>query len=298
MSDSSNMTSNRSSEQEEVVVFDESDPIAAIESLPPTVLPVSMKLELGKTTAGDKVHETLSTPEYPVDVRVPKGRYIPASTIHFDNPAERPPRNTKAWRPERFCEKLSELLEELEDFSHIDTSRIYLNGISVVELPPRYTTTDRETGQTVSTPRLYKDEGEMTLAYFRREGGLTATRVRDDLDTAMPGQSLSPPQLVQIKEVSAKPARSSRDTQQPAGRHKYYTEEEAARTNKSDSIPAVWKLRRVASPGESIRPLTPVLDEIDEFVPALSESELFQPTEFKGQTKQREQFYAEEVLSR
>jgi len=135
----------------------------------------------------------------------------------------------------------------------------------VAEIAPRYTTSDPQTGDTVATPELYGDQGDITLGYFRREGSLSATEVRDSLDTAMPGETRSPPQLIQITEATAKPARSSRETQQPAGRHKYFTEDEAERVDNLDATPAVWMLDQVAAATESHRPLDPVLSEIERF---------------------------------
>lgn len=285
-------------ESQDAVVFDESDPLTAIECLPPTVFPVTMTLELGRTTISDKTHSELSIPNYPIDVRIPQGPYIPESTVHFDNPAERPPRNRKPWTPTEFGEAIENMLTELEEEGSADTDRLYMNGLVVVEIPPRFATQDEVTGQSVASADLYTDEGDMTLAYFSREGSLSASRVREDLDTAMPGQSRSPLQLVQIKEVTAKPSRSSRQTQGSAGRRRYYTESEADRTGKTEATPGIWKLNNIAAVGESYRPLNSALSSIDQFIPALSEMDVIQSLSFRGQRETQERFYAEEVIQR
>lgn len=286
----------QTSDREGALVLDESDPITVIERLPSGVFPVMMRLSLKKSTSGDTTHDELATPTYPVDVRIPKGPYIPESTIHFDNPAERPPRNAQAWRPSEFTSTLNELIDELNESPHIETDRLLFTHLCVAEIAPRYTTNDRQTGASVATAELYQDEGAITLAYFRRAAGLSASRVREALDTSMPGESRSPPHLVQLTEATAKPARSSRDTAQPAGRHKYYTESEAERLRALDATPAIWKLNRVASPTDSHRPLGPVLSNIESFLPELAATDLVQHVEFRGETRTREHFYAEEVL--
>ncbi|EMA39157.1 hypothetical protein C446_08811 [Halobiforma nitratireducens JCM 10879] len=169
----------------------------------------------------------------------------------------------------------------MDEEEHVDTDRLYLTKLTVAELPPRFVTQDEITGQPVATPDFYTDEGEMTLATFTRDGSLSAAQVREDLDTAMPGQSHSPPQLVQITEVTAKPSRSSRQTQGSAGRRRYYTESEAERAGKMDAVPGVWKTDSIASPGESYRSLNGVLSSIDRFLPALSEEDVLQPLSFR-----------------
>lgn len=151
------------------VILDESDPRTVIERLPNTVFPVMIRFALQKSTSGDRTHESLRTPDYPVDVRIPQGAYIPQSTVYFDNPAERPPRNAAAWRPREFVDSLSELLDEIEDSPHVDPDRLQFTDLCVAEIAPRYTTSDPQTGDTVATPELYGDQGDITLGYFRRE---------------------------------------------------------------------------------------------------------------------------------
>jgi len=280
------------------VILDESDPRTVIERLPNTIFPVMIRFSLGKSTNGDRTHEEYHTPDYPVDVRIPQGAYIPESTVYFDNPAERPPRNATAWRPREFVESLSELLAEVDSSPYVDTDRLQFTDLCVAEIAPRYTTNDPDTGATVATPELYKDQADITLGYFRREGSLAATQVRDSLDTAMPGETRSPPQLIQVTEATAKPARSSRETQQPAGRHKYFTEGEAERIGQLEAIPANWMLDRVAPASSGHRSLNSVLSEIDQFFPQLSETDLLEYIRLRGRTETSERFYANEVLSR
>jgi len=298
MSNSGSDTSSVETSSRGAVILDESDPRTVIERLPNTVFPVMIRFALQKSTSGDRTHESLRTPDYPVDVRIPQGAYIPQSTVYFDNPAERPPRNAAAWRPREFVDSLSELLDEIEDSPHVDPDRLQFTDLCVAEIAPRYTTSDPQTGDTVATPELYGDQGDITLGYFRREGSLSATEVRDSLDTAMPGETRSPPQLIQITEATAKPARSSRETQQPAGRHKYFTEDEAERVDNLDATPAVWMLDQVAAATESHRPLDPVLSEIERFFPQLAETDLLEFIQLQGRTETSERFYANEVLSR
>jgi len=114
----------------------------------------------------------------------------------------------------------------------------------------------------------------------------------------MPGETRSPPQLIQVTEATAKPARSSRETQQPAGRHKYFTEGEAERIGQLEAIPANWMLDRVAPASGGHRSLNSVLSEIDQFFPQLSETDLLEYIRLRGRTETSERFYANEVLSR
>jgi len=88
------------------------------------------------------------------------------------------------------------------------------------------------------------------------------------------------------------------ETQQPAGRHKYFTEDEAERVDNLDATPAVWMLDQVAAATESHRPLDPVLSEIERFFPQLAETDLLEFIQLQGRTETSERFYANEVLSR
>jgi len=68
---------------------------------------------------------------------------------------------------------------KIEDSPHVDPDRLQFTDLCVAEIAPRYTTSDPQTGDTVATPELYGDQGDITLGYFRREGSLSATEVRD-----------------------------------------------------------------------------------------------------------------------
>ncbi|WP_224338261.1 hypothetical protein [Haloprofundus halobius] len=273
------------------------DPIEILESLPPTVFPVSAKILLDRTSRDDHAYQDYRPPEYPVEVRIPaETPYIPETTVYFDNPAERPPKNATPISPIEFIDGLEEIADHLEEETATDPQRLYLTGLCVVEIPPQYLTFDD--GAHAVKPDLYEEHAEMTLAYFQKDSSLSAHRVREDLDEALPGETRTPLELVRLDEVTAKPSRLGRGTTQQAGRARYFTEREAQKSGSLDATPAIWQVRRLQQPGDDTRPLETVLDEYERYLPALAETDLIRELTFVGQTRTVERFYADQVLNR
>jgi len=281
--------------QEQAVILGKLDPASVIEKLPPTVFPVTAKVALERSYTGDSPHADYRSPEYPVDVRVPtETPYIPEQTVYFDNPAERPPDGVTAWRPAEFVDSIVELTEFFENETRATTDRLYLTGLCVVEVPSLYLTYDA--GQQAAEPGLYEENGEMTLAYFKKDSSLTAHKVREHLGDALPGETRTPLQLTRLDEVYAKPSRTGRGTVGDAGRRRYFSEREAAKSNNEEMIPGIWKADRVASSSESFRPLDSVVNELDQFLPAFTDSELPETVTFQGTVEESERFFAETIL--
>jgi hypothetical protein len=273
------------------------DPIEIIEKLPPTVFPVSAKLQLDRTRRDDYAYEDYRPPDYPVEVRVPvEAPYIPETTIYYDNPAERPPKNVTPTSTADFISGLKEIANHLEEETKTDPQRLYLTGLCVVEVPSQYLTFDN--GARAVKPALYEENAGMTLAYFQKDGSLSAHQVREDLDEALPGETRSPLELVRLDEVTAKPSRLGRGTTQRSGRTRYFTEREAEKSGSLDATPAIWQVNRLQQPGDDTRPLSTVIDEFDRFLPGLAETDLIRELTFVGQTRTVERFYAEQVLTR
>lgn len=273
------------------------DPIEIIESLPPTVFPVSAQIQLDRTSREDHAYRDFRPPDYPVEVRVPaEAPYIPETTVHFGNPAERPPKNANPVSTAEFVGGLEEIAKHLEEETTTDPQRLYLTGICVVEVPSRYLTFD--SGAHGVKPDLYEENAEMTLAYFQKDNSLSAHDVREDLEEALPGETRTPLELIRLDEVTAKPSRLGRGTTRRAGRARYFTEREAEKAGSVDATPAIWQVKRLRRPGDDTRPLETVLDEYHRFLPALSETDLIRELTFVGQTRTVERFYAEQVLSR
>lgn len=284
------------SETERTVILEGFDPLEVVDSLPRTVFPVTAQVKLSRSSGNDVTDSTFRPPEYPVSLRKPKDTpYIPPTTIHFDNPAERPPDRKSVWKPHEFRDRFGDILVHLEEETGTDPDRTSLAGLCVVEIPPRYLTSDE--GQPVAKPALYEEEGEMTMLYFQQSSGFTAHMVREELGDALPGKKRSPLQLTRMDEVIAKPSRASRDTRMEAGRARYYTEPEAEKAGKRGAIPGIWKLSDVSYTGDSARPLDGVLTDLDQFAPAFAETDLLKHVTFRGRTQEQEKFYAEQVLS-
>jgi len=284
------------SEKERRVILDGFDPVEVLNGLPQTVFPVTAQVELSRSSGTDITDTTFRPPEYPVPLRKPiDAPYIPPTTIHFDNPAERPPDRQSAWKPREFVDRFEEVLTHLEEETGTDPDRTSLAGFCAVEIPPRYLTSD--SGRPVAKPALYEEEGEMTMLYFQQSSGFTAHMVREELGDALPGKKRSPLQLTRIDEVVAKPSRASRDTRMEAGRAQYYTESEAEKAGKRESVPGIWKLSSTTYSGDSARPLDGVLTDLDQFAPAFADADLLKHVTFRGRTQEQEKFYAEQVLS-
>lgn len=284
-----------SSEKERAAILDELNPADVLTALPQTVFPVTARIELTRSSGADITDSDYRPPDYPVPLRKPEDTpYIPQTTVYFENPAERPPDSKSVWKPREFNEKMEELLDHLKENTRTDPDRMFLTGICLVEIPPRFLTSDE--GRPVAKPAMYEEEGELTMLYFQQTSELTAHLVREELGDALPGKKRSPLQLTRMDEVVAKPARASRDTRMEASRARYYTASEADKVDKPENTPGIWKLSDVTRSGESARPLEGILNELDQFVPAFAESDLTERVTFQGRVEEQEKFYAEQVL--
>ncbi|AGB31817.1 hypothetical protein Natpe_1976 [Natrinema pellirubrum DSM 15624] len=295
MNGNSNTASSALSERERAILLQEQDPIAVLQSLPTTVFPVTATVKLDRTQSDDQPHSEYQEPSYPVEVQQPVDTpYIPETRIYFDNPAERAPDGATVWGRRHCTNELQTIVDYLDTESDADPDRLKLSDIVFVEVPPRYLTSN--SGEHGVSPELYNENGEMTLAYFQKDSSLSAHNVRDDLGDALPGQSRSPLQLIRVDEVTAKPARTGQNTTRQASRCQYYTTSEAESHNKLDATPGIWQARRVSDSSENIRPLSPVVQDFNSFLPAFADSDLIESVTFSGQTQTRERFHAEEIL--
>ena len=60
-------------EKAQSIVLTESSPKSIIDQLPQDVWPVTAKLTLDRSSTHDTSHEQYTTPDYPVEVRQPRG---------------------------------------------------------------------------------------------------------------------------------------------------------------------------------------------------------------------------------
>lgn len=285
------------SEKSRAILLTEHHPLTVLDALPEAVFPVSATLTMRRTREADAEHPEFRQPQTPVTVYTPTTAYIPETTVYFENPAERAPRNRKAWRVRSFFEELERVISEMSEAPGVSDDDLQLLGLEVVEVPVHLLTTDSETGATVVKPDLYDRQADLRLARFERVGGLQATAVREELAEALPGESRTPTRLTEVREVTAKPARHSRDTQGRAGTARYYTERDAEQVDDLSLTPATHRLRSEARPGDRSRPLSPILSELDSVLPELAGTDdLLRRVTFRGKTVQREVFHAEEVL--
>jgi hypothetical protein len=281
---------------ERVVLLDEHDPITVLETLPRTVFPVSARIELGRTIGDDTPYTDHDRPSLPVEPRLPEPvPYIPETTVYFRNPAERAPDGRTAWTAQECATELAHLLDHFEAHTNTDPERLRLRGLCLAELPAQYLTMND--GHHAASPKLYEENGVITLTYFQHDLSLAAHNVRDELDEALPGRTRSPLQLVRLDRLTAKPARHGEETIQRASRCRYYTETEAEQYNNLSLTPAVWKLKRTMTSRQSARPLGTILSQLDEFCPTIAESPLVRELTFTGETGTQERFYADDILS-
>lgn len=275
-------------------ILTEQNPIDIIENLPPSVFPVSCRFSISSGRTDDEADTEYAQPSYPVDLHHATGVYVPETTVHFDNPARRPPEGEIAWRPADFVPKLKALLEDAETLSE---DHISLSRITVVEVPQHLITTDAETGDHVVKPELYSDEKQLTIARFQKNNSLTATHVRNELADALPGKSRTPTRLTDLEVVTAKPFRHGSQTTARSGRDLYYTETEAERTDDLSRTPAHYQSRYINRESERTRPLGPAVSELDEFLPELlnQTDDLVRVLKFIGHEEQRQSFVATEV---
>jgi len=280
-----------------IVLFTTADPIRAVRGCPRTVFPVAMSVRQRRPTDADSTHAEYRRPGHPVSVSVSHEQpYVGTDTIYFDNPADRAPPDRSAWGQREFVTSFKTLSDVIERQTVGDAEPIRVISLCLVEIPPHYLTTDD--GRPAADPALYDDRADIKLAYFEKDDTLRTAQVREHLDDAMRESERTPLQLVRVDEVTAKPARSGRETTQRASRARYYTESEAAAHNRLDATPGVWKTRSATGWDESVRPLEPALTHIDRLFPSLSDSELVTQVSLRGQTESEDRFYAGNVIGR
>lgn len=271
------------------------DPVQVVESLPKPVFPVKMEVRCPPTRTCDTPDETFSTPEYPANIMTPETPYIPSTTVYFDNPASRPPASSKTWRQDEFVEAFAEQVEMLESERDGGNTGVEMGSLTVVEIPQAYLTTDPETGSVVAKPGLYGDKAEMTLARFTRDGTIRATKIRSEVEESIPDESRALTRLTRLVEATAKPTRYGKQTQADPGRARYYTEAESEKYNDPSLMPAVYEPNTIS--GDMTRPLSPFIDELGEFLPALvRRSELVTTAKLTGEERQETTFRAENII--
>jgi hypothetical protein len=277
-------------------VLTEQNPIEILKTLPHSVFPVECRFKIERARTGDVEHDEFRKPAYPVSLHESTGRYIPSTTVHFDNPAQRRPENAVGWRPEEFAQQLEELLSS-EPAATLTPEDIVLSRFTVVEVPPHLVTTDAETGSPAVKPELYTGENTMSIARFEKHNSLSAASVRNKLSDALPGESRTPARLTDLKEVTAKPARHGDVTTGQSGRARYYTEAEAERSGDLSRTPAHYQSRYLDRSSEETRPLGPVMSNLEKFTPSLLQDadDLVTVVKFIGHEQERRSFVATEV---
>lgn len=271
------------------------DPETVLDELPGIVFPVKMQLHYPLSRESDVTDGTYSTPEYPVDIHTPETPYIPETTVYFDNPAIRPPTGTKPWPVAEFVERVTEQVSYVEGNGNNAETTLQLLSLTVAEIPQHYLTTDAETGAPAAKPDLYKQNGEITIAQFKRDASFSATDVRAELEDALPGETRTPTRLTKLVTATAKPARFGQGTTANAGQARYFTASEAEKNNDLSLTPAVYQPRKLG--GEEARPLAPFIDELDSFLPGLTrQTDLVATARFAGQEREETTFHAEEVF--
>jgi len=286
------------SETTPAALLTDHDPCSVLDRLPNNVFPMRLRVHLPRGRETDTPHEQFQEPDYPVSLREPETPYIPKSTVYFDNPAKRPPEGTTVWQPREFRDRLDDLLHHVNETTHLSPDDLTLIELEVAEVPTHFVTTDPDTGEHVVTSDLYEKEGEIRIARFQKEGSLTATDVRDDLEDALPGEARTPTRLTRVEEVHAKPSRHGRSTTASAGRAQFYTETDAEQVDSLELTPAVYQLRRSSDSGDRFRPLGPVLSNLDDLLPSLTThtSDLVETVKFVGEEREQTHFHANEVL--
>lgn len=294
MSESDQQTTAGIHDELRIAYLTESHPITLLENLPNPVFPVKLTIRCPPTRDGDSNHPTYSQPEYPVDTAVPQAPYIPQHTVYFDNPASRPPADKQVWGTQEFIDTFSEQLDALTDQRTEDAVPTRVLSATFVEIPYTYLTTDQETGNPVAKPDLFEDEAEFTIVEFSPDGGVSATRIRDEIE-GLAGESVSPTRLTRMVEATAKPTRRGRGTQQNPSRTRYYTESEAEKTGDLSRTPAIYAVDGVA--GET-RPLSPIVQSLGEFIPQLAQTdEIMDSAKLTGENREKTTFIAENIIN-
>lgn len=277
-------------------ILTEQNPIEIIKELPPTVFPVECRFNISRSRTHDDTDSDYRKPEYPVDLHHSSGVYVPETTVHFGNPAVRPPEGSTVWRPKEFSARLTGMLEE-DATNNMTEADISLTRFTVVEVPQPLVTTDSETGAFVVKPDAYSKEFEMSIARFQKHNSLSAAHVRNELSDALPGESRTPVRLTDLHEVTAKPARHGQHTTVSSGRKRYYTEAEAEKTGDLSRTPAHYQSQYIDRESERTRPLSPAVSDLEEFLPELVDEaeDLVRVVKFAGYEEERRSFVAEEV---
>jgi hypothetical protein len=263
--------------------------VSLMEKLPPTVFPVSASITMRRSTADDELYRDHSPPEYPVSARKPVGAYIPETTVYFDNPALIANERQKTWRFHEFREQFEAQLDAIPELGADVMDRIYLTDLRVVEIPPSYVSSNG--GHRSADPKLYQDEGEMTIGRFSKHTALSASELREELGDDLPGDTNKPLRLQRIEEVTAKPYQGTGT----ASKRRYYTEGQADQYGAAEKTPKVWLADDMGNDLDEAYPLAPALQKLEKFFPALTETEFCRPVKFYGRTKTGTSFVANEM---
>lgn len=278
------------------VVFTERDPVEAVRELPRQVFPITIRVELPHRQSRDTELQEGVPGESDLIVRRPgETPYVPRQVVYFDNPAERPPVGEPTYRKREAVEDFATLIDHLtETYPPLERADFSIESAAFVEVSPNYLTT--EDGTLAVTPELYSDNASMTLTYFESGESLVATDIRDQMESGLPGERRTPLRLTRVKEVTAKEARTGRGTRGAASRRRYYTAAEAEKADRYGATPAVYAGEDVSRDGRGTRPLQQVVSNPSAFVPALADCQLVELTTFRGESEEKELFYAEDII--
>lgn len=261
-----------------------------VERLPSNVFPVAAGITMRRETADDNVFLDYKPPEYPVPIRNPEGAYIPDTTVYFDNPAEVADSSRKTWKYHEFVDAFREQLNEVQELGATPEDRIYITHLRVVEIPPAYVTSDG--GHPAASPRLFQNEGEMTIGYFTKFSELSANEIQETLGDAMPDEMRKPLRLNRIDEVTAKPYDGS-GTQ---SKRRYYTDGQAESAQSLDKVPKIWAAQSSAH-GRDTRPLSVAVQQLNKFFPALSDAEFLIRFKLYGKERSSSIFVADDATA-
>lgn len=283
-----NGTRARNTERREILLGD-LYVTSLMEQLPPTAFPVSARITMRRETADDELYFGYKPPEYPVPVRRPVGAYIPESTVFFENPAEIASEPRKTWKFHEFVESLRKQLSEIEELPVDAEKRIYLQHLTIVEIPPAYVSS--EDGHRIADPTLHQNEAKMRIGHFNKYSDISISGLREELGDALPDDTTKPLHLTRVDEVTAKPF----DGGAAQSKRRYYTKGQAEQVGDLEKTPAIWMFTDRLEHEQDARPLQTVLPEIGEFFPVLSEQDFFQPVKFYGKTRESQTFVADEM---
>lgn len=275
----------------------DNDPVSVLDRLPNTVFPMRVTVHLPRVRDHDTPDEKFSGSTHPVEVQRPRGPYIPETTIHIDNPAQRPPEDATLWSGSTVRDELVKLREYIEG-TITDADALRIVALDLVEIPPHFVTTDAQTGDLCAKPDLYEQRGTLRMARFEKEGSLAASEVRDQITHSLPGESRTPIRLTRVTEAQAKPARQGWNTTGTTGRARYFTDKHAEQAGDLGLTPAIYQLEAANGTDARTRPLSSILPHLTDVLPAVADAdpELVTTVTFAGEQREQTVFYASEVM--